>query len=761
MNNIAQTAAEMMESGFRIFPMLGATDHDGEPLDEKEAFKRPRSSGWQSTPDWSEEQLEVMTVSGQLDTGYGVLCTGFLVIDVDPRNGGGTSIQQLLEDVPEIAGAGMIVETGRRDGGRHYYFKAPEGVALVTHLKGYDGIDAKSNGYVIGPGSMHASGNAYRIVHGSPDDIDEAPSGLIDLLRKPEYHRAVYEGGVMDVTHSDLAEMVSVIPNNEDDYEEWVRIGMAIHDALGGEGYEIWEQWSSKSSKHDDSKMHYKWHSFGKASMPVTIGTLVHMAQANGWVQSVTFEAEPMDEPTLTTTVEEEDLLDISSVDLLRPSGFVGEIKTWIDDQCRYSREHLSVAAALVAVGNVVGLRYTDDLDGVTANMFAFGVADSSSGKEAVLQAMQKIMVETNISAAAHGFQKSQQEVMRNLIRHQAAFYIIDELGIELGKAVNAQKKGGAAYLEGLIGTLMSLFSKADGKALLSGDVKEDVRKAMQAELSQHLKAIENNEDKTGGRQMKADRLQDQLSTLDQGLDKPFISLIGFTTPSTFDSIIDEDQATSGFLGRALLVREHDSNPWPKRPFQKRPMSDQMRNTLRGLFDGGHFNPQNDRVEHIGDRISIQTTPEAAKALDKALDWTINYAEVQKEQTGLEAVVRRGYEMIAKVSLILAAPSKVRTLEHVRWAFALVKRDIEEKLRLVVSNDTSRGADKNLMAKITKYISSDHGETVGVIKNRLRTYKPEDVLKALEQMEKKGAARREATEHPLNGKCTERWFFGG
>lgn len=754
-NTVAETAALLMDAGLRIFPVLGANDNDGLPLDDKESHKRPRSSGWKSTPHWSEEQFELMIETGQLDTGYGVLCAGYLVLDVDPRNGGSQSLVQLLDLVPEIAGAGMIVETGRRDGGKHYYFKAPEGVALVTHLKGFDGIDAKSNGYVIGPGSYHASGNTYRIVHGSPDDIDYAPAALVDMLRKPEYHRAAHEGGFMDITHADLADMVSHI-DPDCDHEDWVRVGMACHDASQGTAFDVWDAWSARGAKYPSSDaLSIRWHSFGKSSLPVTIGTLIHLAQANGWVQSVTFTS---DDAALTVDV---DPLDTSSVDLLRPPGFVGEVKAWIDDQCRYRREHLATAAALVAVGNIAGLRYTDDLDGVTANMFAFGVADSSSGKEAVLQAMQKLMVETGISAAAHGFQKSQQEVMRNLIRHQAAYYIIDELGIELGKAINAQKKGGAAYLEGLIGTLMSLFSKADGKALLSGDVKEDVRKAMLAELGQHQKAIENNEDVTGARALKSERLTSQLATLDQGLDKPFISLIGFTTPSTFDAIIDEDQATSGFLGRALLVREHDSNPWPKRPFKKRPMDDAMRQSLRGLFDGGHYSAVQDRVEHIGDRVPIKTAPDAAVALDKALEWTIEYAEVQKERTGLEAVVRRGYEMIAKVSLILAAPSGVRTLEHVRWAFALVKRDVDEKLRLVVSNDLTRGSDKNLMAKVTKYISKDHGETLGVIKNRLRAYKPEDVKKALELMETAGSARRETVTTKANGKSSERWFFVG
>lgn len=753
LNDIIQ---EMNDAGMRIFPLLGSHDLEGDPLDEKEAFKRPRYSGWQNVPaGWSDEQLEVMQETGQFETGYGIVCRDILVIDVDPRNGGTASLEALLEKVPEIAGAGMIVETGRKDGGKHYYFRAPVGVSTVQHLKGYDGLDFKASGYVVGPGSMHGSGNAYSILTGSVDDIDDAPDALVDMLKRPEYHRTTHNGATLDVSHSDLVDMLSYI-DPDTDHETWLKCGMACHDASQGSAFTAWDHWSSKGTKYPDREtLEKRWHSFGKSPMPATIGTLIHFAEQGGWRRSVTFDPKPIDTPEVT------DPLDTSGIDLLRPPGFVGEVKDWIDDQCRYPREHLSTAAALISVGNVIGLRYTDDTDRATANLLAFGVAGSSSGKEAVMQAMQGILVETGISGASHGAMKSQQEIMRNLIRHQAAYYVIDEFGIELRKVVNAQKKGSAAYLEGLIGTIMSIYSKADGKALLSGDVKEEVRKALISEISQISKRLDNNEGSANDEDRLA-RTQNQLNTLDEGLDRPFLSLMGFTTPSTFDDIIDEDQATSGFLGRALLVREYETNPRPKWPFKKRPMSDAMRSKLQNLFSGGTFSLiGGDRVENSGSMKEVPTTDEAVEALREALNWTLDYAEDQKERSGLEAVVRRGYEMIAKVSLILAAPEGLRTIEHVRWAYALVKRDVDEKIRLVVSNDDTHGADKALMAKITKIISKDHGETFGVIKNRLRKYKPEDVQKALDAMVSGSVAKKQRTEHPKTKKEVIRYFYTG
>lgn len=747
---------EFHEAGYRVFGLYGTHDGDGKELDTKAAFKMPRSSGWQHTPHWSDEQLELMEETGQFATGYGVLCRGLLVIDVDARNGGVASWEQLQNDIPEIAGAGLIVETGSGGGSKHLYFKAPEGVALVQHLAAYPGVDFKSSGFTVGPGSMHASGKRYTAVLGSPDEIEEAPAALVSMLQRPERHRAEYNGSYVDITHADLAGMLAVL-DPDTDHETWVRVGMACHDASQGTAFDVWDEWSAQGAKYPSREdLEKRWHSFGKSANPVTIGTLVHYAEQNGWQWPVEFTSDVDFSPA-----PDADLLDTSGVDLLRPPGFVGEVKAYIDSQCRYPREHLATAAALVTVGNVIGLRYTDDLDGVTANMFAFGVADSSSGKEAVLQASQAVLVATGISGAAHGKQKSQQEVIRNLIRHQAAYYMIDELGIELRKVVNAQRKGSAAYLEGLIGELMSVYSKANGFYLLSGDVKEEMRAVLAKEVAQHMKAIDENEDKTGYHARRLAQAQHQLDTLDQGLDRPFLSLIGFTTPSTFDDIMDEEQASSGFIGRALLVREHDSNPRPKKGFKKPDMPERLRLALQALYDGGEYDTQRARVEYYGPRLPVRTTPDAVDALSQVQNWIWDYAEEQKERSGLEPVVRRGYELIAKVSLILAAPSGIRTLEHVRWAFALVKRDIDEKMRLVMSNDKTHGLDRNLMAKITKVISSDHGETFGVIKNRLRQFKPDDVRAALDKMTAAGVVRLEKTHHKVTKKEVERFYFDG
>jgi hypothetical protein len=78
----------------------------------------------------------------------------------------------------------------------------------------------------------------------------------------------------------------------------------------------------------------------------------------------------------------------------------------------------------------------------------------------------------------------------------------------------------------------------------------------------------------------------------------------------------------------------------------------------------------------------------------------------------------------------------------VRWAFALVRQDIDSKARLVTANDRAKDAPKTaLMARIAGLIEGD-GETLGVIYNRLRKHKREDVAKCLDEMVAAGVALR-------------------
>lgn len=746
------------EAGFRVFGLYGRDKGGkcecGNPnCSDKSLFKHPRVSNWQHTPHWSEEQFDTMEEMRQFGTGYGIVCKDTLVVDVDARNGGLASLQKLLTVVPEVAGAGLIVNTGSGGGSKHYFFKVPEGVSLVIKLADYPGLDFKSGAaFVVGPGSMHASGNRYEIAVGSPDEIDMVPEALLKMLTVPERHRADIGGKVIDVADKELAEMLTHV-RNFDEYEVWVKIGMALHHATGGAAFTLWDLWSQQSTKYDSDVMDAKWHSFGRSANPVTLGTLIHYAEEGGYIQPVTFT--PSKEFQFETPEEYAHPLaiDISSFDPYRPPGLAGQLASWIESRTRRKREALASMSAIWAMGVAFGLHYRDDRDRATTNLFVFNVAGSGSGKDGILSATAEVLEACNLSAAVHGTIKSEQEIARNLTRHQMAAYMMDEVGF-LFQRISSAKKSGASYLEGVVGLLMSAYSKADGRLMVSGDLKEDIRIQLSKELTQIEKAMDEHGEKPN-LVARAAAVTYQLDNLDAGLDRPFLAMTGYTTEKNFNDLVTFESATTGFIGRAILCIEQDTAPPTKKNWKKLPMPEGLKMTMQQLASAGSYDvmeSKTHRVEHYGDRIEIPSTAEALEMLDNIVDLFDRMAYEHKETSGLEALPMRGYEQVSKVSLILAIPEGVRTVEHVRWAYGLIQRDIQSKMRLVLVNDNDKSnPERALLMTILQMVDGKDGEAHGVIMRRLeRKYKREDVAAALARLVEGKKISSERTVHKYN-----------
>lgn len=437
---------------------------------------------------------------------------------------------------------------------------------------------------------------------------------------------------------------------------------------------------------------------------------------------------------------------DVSGVDLLSPPGFAGQVVDWIDSQCRYPRRRLAVASGICALGNIGGMSHVDAHGDVTANMLAFCVAASSTGKEAVMQAFSDLHIAAGVHGALQGGIKSEQEVVRNMIDNQACLFNIDEIGIFLGKVRNAQKRGGASYLEGVFGIIMSAYSKANSRFLLGGDIKRELRKLYVGQLSKA------QDDDDQDREAKALAMLDMV---DAGLKRPFLSIMGFTTPSTFDGIMDGETATQGFVGRAIIVNERDINPRPRQGFKKVDMPMMMAGRLGVIYGGSEH-----RVEYEGARRNVHTDDDASEALSVISEWLIGYADYMGESHGEASVamIRRAYELIAKISFIIAIPEGRRTLEHVIWALAYIKDEIDFKVSLVFANDNAKTApEAALKARLLNYIDKDNGASVSVLSNRAKIDTP-TIEVMMTQLEAEGHARSETSKRKYKGQYVVKWF---
>ena len=81
------------------------------------------------------------------------------------------------------------------------------------------------------------------------------------------------------MNESEVRAMLAVIPS--DDRELWIRIGMAIRDALGETGNPLWHEWSATSEKYRWRDAETAWRSFQGGS--VTAATLAFHAKVHGY----------------------------------------------------------------------------------------------------------------------------------------------------------------------------------------------------------------------------------------------------------------------------------------------------------------------------------------------------------------------------------------------------------------------------------------------------------------------------------------------
>lgn len=111
----------------------------------------------------------------------------------------------------------------------------------------------------------------------------------------------------------DLRELLEYIDPAQCSYEEWLNVGLALHQ----EGYPmfIWEEWSADDGERfHEGECAAKWESFGRYTGKLVTGaTITQMAKENGWTSKRKLEnneALSFDSMVLATTSEQYQVVD-------------------------------------------------------------------------------------------------------------------------------------------------------------------------------------------------------------------------------------------------------------------------------------------------------------------------------------------------------------------------------------------------------------------------------------------------------------------
>lgn len=210
--------------------------------------------------------------------------SGLVAVDIDPRNGGIDTIDQLEAQHGPIA-SDVLAYTG--GGGEHRVFAA----ALVENLPGKlgPGVDLKADGYIAVEPTLHPSGRRYAW-EASCDPLEgivpsTLPAWIRDLSRAKLAPAVVaYEPPPVDPRRVKSAQE-ALQHISSDDRDTWLRAGMAIHNEMPTQaGFSLWDAWSQGSPKYDAQDQMRVWRSFKRRGLAgVGLNTVFAMAQQEGW----------------------------------------------------------------------------------------------------------------------------------------------------------------------------------------------------------------------------------------------------------------------------------------------------------------------------------------------------------------------------------------------------------------------------------------------------------------------------------------------
>lgn len=115
--------------------------------------------------------------------------------------------------------------------------------------------------------------------------------------------------GVNDVEEivpiAKVSEILYSINPDDLDYDEWVRVGQAIHSQHGTtQALALWDEWSQQGSRYQEGECHSRWKGF-KENGPVRMATLFYIAQNRGAASKMSLEDAGSEEGILTDIIDE------------------------------------------------------------------------------------------------------------------------------------------------------------------------------------------------------------------------------------------------------------------------------------------------------------------------------------------------------------------------------------------------------------------------------------------------------------------------
>lgn len=375
----------------------------------------------------------------QANWGLPMKANGLVAIDVDPRNGGDVTFEQL-----EARHGPILSDWHQRtgNGGFHLIYRAPKDKAFPGSLGA--GIDVKHDGYILTEPSRTRLD--YEYVDGGPLDAiapSESPAWLLALTRdlaQPS-HEPIPRGSAIGfdwLSESGMTELwsaLSAIPNYERDM--WVQVGMALHytdPPMDGKGFALWERWSNLepgNTKYDAKDQAYIWRSFSRQKETcLTLDSIYYWANQHGWANQGQQDADAAVKATLDMLRHGQPLTmtpSAISYTAACPVSLIEETAAWLSSRSNYAYHDASILGALTLCSLSTSRRYVGR-DGLPPFLYAGLSAQTINELRYVINGVETALA----SAGLRRMVRSSRfggvgAIYRTLLKSPATLYLTSE----------------------------------------------------------------------------------------------------------------------------------------------------------------------------------------------------------------------------------------------------------------------------------------------------------------------------------------------
>lgn len=433
-------------------------------------------------------------------------------VDIDPRNGGYLTIEQIEAQHGPLVSEVLQFSGG---GGEHRIFSAPKDAAFPGKLGA--GIDLKHNGYLIVEPSNHACGGSYEF-EASSSILDEAPSPFPDWVkdlgrdsaRSPSSAHAEPPRFFSESDMDRAASGLLAIPSDERDL--WVQVGMAVHAHFGEAGFPIWDNWSRSSHKYDAKDLVRVWRSFRHKGLDgVAAGTLFKLISDHGGTAACAPDLSKPLPPVLLEQVSAESEKRSSLRNI--PCRPLQAVCDWLSSVSESHHPDISVVGALALGSAITGRLYASEEDNWTALMMVVS-GPSGVGKNYIQVGAERLLLAAGLERRIAGDFYTHQAAVYGALRNAPAHLCISD---EFGENFYEARKNNNANKATVFKSLKRVYSSANHifKSETYANAQDDDRKP---------------------------------------IIKPSLSLVGLTTPLQFFSEIKTGHIEGGLMNRLIIV---------------------------------------------------------------------------------------------------------------------------------------------------------------------------------------------------------------